>query len=130
MGSAYKGPERRRFERIPVDLTITYKVHESLKIKMVVGEREIEAEVSDLSEGGMSIVTNYDIPISSILLMTFSLVTIKDGGQDRKAVTATGEVRYNILLGQAGHRLGISFSEISKDDKETISAFISNALSK
>ena len=130
MGSAYKGPERRRFERIPVDLTITYKVHEPLKIKMLVGEREIEAEVSDLSESGMAIVTNYDIPISSILLMKFSLVTIKGGSQDRKAVTATGEVRYNILLGQAGHRLGINFSEIGKEDKETISAFISNALSK
>ncbi len=126
----YKGPERRRFERIPVDLTLTYRVHEPLKIRMLIGEREIEAEISDLSEAGMSVVSNYNIPISTILLMKFTLININADKEDRKIIHIIGEVRYNILLGQAGHRLGISFTDISKENKQAISSFILNFLTQ
>jgi len=113
-----------------VDLTISYRVHEPLKVRMRIAERDIQAEVTDLSESGMSLVTNYDIPTSTILLMKFSMVKLSGNKEDKKTIHIIGEVRYNILLGQAGHRLGINFSDIRKEDKETLYAFILNVLTQ
>ncbi|MFC1514503.1 PilZ domain-containing protein [Candidatus Omnitrophota bacterium] len=124
----YKGPERRRFDRIPVDFTLTYKINEPLKVRMLVEDREVEAEISNLSESGMSLVTNYNIPIASILLITFNLIDVTSSAQTPTILQMSGEVRYNILLGQAGHRLGINFTEISPHDRQVISAFVSDIL--
>ncbi|MBN2120847.1 MAG: PilZ domain-containing protein [Candidatus Omnitrophica bacterium] len=121
----YQGPERRRFERVAVELTITYHVHKPISIRMMVGNTQVGAKTFDLSEGGMAITTSRDIPISSILLMKFTLV---DKTQTPHAMSITGQVRYNILIKHEEHRLGIDFTQIKKEDKTIIADFVKTAL--
>ena len=128
MSSTYNGPEKRKFERVPVDIILTYRVEKPLHVRMRVGNKEITAQVLDLSESGMSILTDYDIDISTILLIKFTLKI--QGSAQAQIANVAGEVRYNILLKQNQYRLGINFTKIDKEDRSRLACFISESLNK
>ena len=79
----------------------------------------------DLSDGGMAILTNIDIPVDTVLLIKFTLINraLKDDNRIIK-VSMTGAVCYNHLLENEEHRLGIQFTNISDYDKKSIAEFV------
>ena len=119
-------PERRRHSRVKARFIVTYKINEPLRVTITINKREIQALMSDLSEGGMAIITEYDIPPLTILLINFTLIntTVSDETKRIKTMDIVGEVRYQAILKNNERRLGIYFSRISKEDRQAIGDFV------
>lgn len=125
MNSAYPERERRQFERLKVNIIVVYQVDRPLKVKMLVRKKEVEAKILDLSEGGMSILTEYNIPARTLLAIDFMLYRTDRATNFKlyESLKVKGEVKYNLLEGDR-HRLGISFKGLEQEDKSTIAEFV------
>ena len=77
MKDPFVGPDRRKFKRLQVSFIVFYKVDSPLHVRMLIGEREVNAIMLDLSESGMGILTNYKMPESTLLSIKFILVKLK-----------------------------------------------------
>jgi len=122
--------ERRRSQRLKVDFTLTYQVNHPLVVRMSVGwNHNIYALMLDLSEDGMAISTDFNIPISTILAINFTLINLNAETEEEriKSMELLGEVRYNAPEEKGEHRLGIRFSKIAPIDKDAISSFVKAA---
>lgn len=118
-------PERRQFLRVQARFTLIYDVYKPLSVSMSIGGREVDALMLDLSKGGLAITTNYDIPISTVLSMKFTLINRKaDSESQIRKMEIVGEVRSSVLAENNEHRLGISFNQIKKEDAEAIEKFV------
>ncbi len=121
--------DRRKFRRVRMNLTIIYRVDEPLSTRLAVGGKEIEASMVDLSEGGICMLTNCNLPISAVILIRFTLFKV-----DRQDVSfygpveISGEVRYNAQLSDSEYRLGISFVKIKEKDKLEIKKFVDSTI--
>ena len=124
MDNTYQGPERRKTPGGKIDFFVIYKVNRPTETNMWIGDREVKSRMIDLSEIGMAILTNYDIPALTTLSMKFTLMNLYSSeGEKIRTIEITGEVRYNKLLEDDEHRLGISFTQISEEDKRAIAEF-------
>ncbi|OGX18793.1 MAG: hypothetical protein A3K83_02525 [Omnitrophica WOR_2 bacterium RBG_13_44_8b] len=118
------GSEERKFKRIDVSFSVSYQVNAPLAVRMSIGNREFEAEASDLSEGGMAIVSKYT---SDYAIPTFTIVTVKftmlDDAVNKieeryKSTEIKGEVRSSLYLKETKvYRLGISFLDLSPEQR-------------
>ncbi len=121
----FKGRERRKFKRVKANFTAIFRIDKPIYVRMMVGNREVDGVLLDLSEGGLCILTTFDIPASTILLIKFVLIDAHSFADNRIAkMDIVGEVRYNILFGKQEHRLGICFTQISDKDRKTIADFV------
>ncbi|MDD5255675.1 MAG: PilZ domain-containing protein [Candidatus Omnitrophica bacterium] len=126
---SFQGSDRRRFKRARVSLTVVYRVNEPLSARMLTSDKEVQATVVDLSEGGMAAITNYPITSGTVLLIRFTLFKVdKDDVSFYGPVEITGEVRYNILLDKDQYRLGIEFIKIDDQDRREIASFVNTAM--
>lgn len=93
---------------------------------MLVGNTEVHAIMSDLSEDGMAIVTNYNIPAPTV--MTAKFIALNEEAFraiDRmRMVEISGEVRYSLFLKERAYKLGVHFTEIEEADRAFIHDFI------
>ena len=126
MHDSYPGEERRQFERIKANCIVSYQPDGDMVMHMSVGEKpNVRAQMIDLSEIGMAILTEYKIPEFAKLHMKFTLLdpaAKKD--EQTKRLEAYGEVRYMIKEGKK-YRLGILFLELSEKAKNIINEFTS-----
>jgi c-di-GMP-binding flagellar brake protein YcgR len=120
------GKERRRSERIDVAFTLTYSVEKSYTLRISLGLVDnVEAVMVNLSDSGMAIVTNYDIPRGAQLYIKFNLINMRLSGDDRwRFMKMSGETVSNINMPNRNHRIGIRFTRISDEDKEAINSFV------
>lgn len=124
MSNIYSGPERRKTKRVNAEFIVTYKVDSPIEVHMWIGHKEIHAVMINLSEIGMAILTNYDIPTSTLLSIKFTLINLAADIDERvRSMEMTGQVRYNALAKTREHRLGIYFTKIIRADQDTIATF-------
>ncbi len=121
-----EGKERRQSERMDVAFTLTYSLEKSYTLHISLGLVDnVEAVMVNLSDLGMAIITNYDIPRGAQLYIKFNLINMRLSGDDRwRFMRITGEAVSNVTLADENHRVGIRFNKISKEDKEAISNFV------
>lgn len=121
--------ERRKFRRLNAAFTLTYKINHPLSLRMTVGwDSQVPAVMLDLSEEGMAISTDYDIPVATIISMKFTLINLDALGDERvESMRIIGEVKSNVFLGIREHRLGIKFIKIEEKDKLAILNFLKGA---
>jgi c-di-GMP-binding flagellar brake protein YcgR len=125
MDSEYSGEERRHFKRARISLTVVYRTNEPLSVRMLTADKEIQATMVDLSEGGMAVLTNYSLSQSTVLLMRFTLFKIdKENVSFYGPVSITGEVRYSTMIDIDLYRVGICFTKIEEQDKREIASFV------
>jgi c-di-GMP-binding flagellar brake protein YcgR len=125
-----KGIERRKFKRIKVNFTAIFRIDKPIYVRMLVGNREVDGVLLDLSEGGLCILTTFNIPVATVLLIKFVLIDAQDGKEEHIAkMDVVGEVRYNILFAKQEHRLGVGFTQISDKDRKTIAEFVETSMS-
>jgi c-di-GMP-binding flagellar brake protein YcgR len=125
MEGNFKDKERRRHKRVKVNFIIIYRIRKPLKILMFIGYKEVSTLMLDLSEGGMAIVTNYDIPVSGVMVIKFTLIDAYAQKNDRvRTMEITGEVRNNRQAEKGEYRLGVSFTQISEEDRLAIAKFV------
>lgn len=118
--------DKRISKRLKASFTLLYQVDKPMTVVMNVGYgKEIEALMQDLSEGGMAILTNYDIPAATELSIKFTLINRALAGDGRIIkMQIEGRVCYNQLMENDEHRLGIRFTEINDNNKKAIADFI------
>lgn len=117
--------ERRKSQRIRACFTVVYKLSKQVEILMWLEGKEVSAIMIDLSQDGMAILTEKNIPALSVLAINFNLINEFEKKENQeKPMELEGEVRYNIFLQERAYRLGISFTKISKKDKDEITNFI------
>jgi c-di-GMP-binding flagellar brake protein YcgR len=115
MEENYQGLERRSHKRVKINCTVIYRLNEPLSTHFMVRGRDIEAKMIDISQAGMAMVTNYDIPVETKLSMRFTLLKVnKEVINFSGPVEVTGQVRSNVPLEKEGHRLGIYFTNVKR----------------
>ena len=126
MENKYSGEERRKFRRANVSFIVVYRVNEPVHVRMMIGNKEAHAIMSNLCEDGMSIMTNYNIPAATIVTSKFILLNDQALREDQRAKTieVTGEVRYNRFIKERTYRLGVHFTDTSYADRSFIAEFI------
>lgn len=120
--SPFKYREKRRFPRVSVQFDLIYKLNNLPEVRMKIGDQERRASLLSISESGMAIQTDQEIPEATELEMLFHLIFT-----DRQTppMYAVGQVRYSTELpGAKGFRIGIQFINIDEGDRKTISDFI------
>ncbi len=118
--------ERRQFQRLNVNFIVTLQVHNPPEVRMSVGGLDVDALMLDISEGGMAITTDYEIPSGTLLYIYFTLINPHKTEDDRVTkMEISGEIRSCVPSGNhKQHRLGISFSQIKEYDKRAIAEFV------
>ena len=107
MESTYIGNERRSSKRIRVNCTVIYRVNEDTSAHFLMQGKDIEDKMIYVSQGGYGDVTNYDIPVSTVLSMRFALLNVdKDVVRFTGSMDVTGEVRSNMPFEVNDHRVG------------------------
>jgi len=129
---SYSGSDRRRFQRLDVDIVVFYRVDLPLSVRLLVGNQEVEAIMLNLSTGGMALVTKYGIPGGTLLLIKFTLTSVNKQGEVKVygPIEVRGEVRSNTKWENNTYRLGISFIDIDQKNKLEIARFVQMAMSK
>ncbi len=119
------GIERRRHRRVRTQFSAVCNMQTPPGFRTPIKENEIIARMADLSENGMAILTDYDIPPQSSLSSRFTLVNLGAKDADRyKLIETEGEVCYNSAEDSL-HRLGVCFTRISETDRTAIANFTS-----
>ncbi|MCM8787323.1 MAG: PilZ domain-containing protein [Candidatus Omnitrophica bacterium] len=116
--------ERRKFKRVKVNFIVIYSIHQPVKLRMFINNKEIYAIMIDLSEGGMAVLTSYQIPENTLLHIKFTLIDSTATFESRiSKIELMGEVRYCTLREDKSYRLGIRFTQIKEEDRVIISNF-------
>lgn len=126
----YNGKDRRRFKRVKVGVTVVYRKDAPLDVRIRNFNLESEAKMLDLSEGGMALLTNVNIPISTIMWVRFTLTKVEGKAINYYGdIELLGKVCNSFLIGKNSHRLGIEFIEVKGKVINDIRNFV-NALDK
>lgn len=76
MNAIYAGKERRANKRVRMNCTVTYRANEPMSARFMMGSNDVHAKMVDISQGGMAMVTDYDIPVSTMLSMRFTILKV------------------------------------------------------
>jgi hypothetical protein len=122
------GEERRRFRRYKLTLNAFYRIDTPVYVRMWFGDQEFEAATIDISAGGIALLTNLDIPVSSTLVINITLFRLD---RDGKVVYFSpgellGEVRAKAVQDQKHFRLSICFVRPDSVVTDEITRFISS----
>jgi len=118
--------EKRKYKRVNVSFTVVYEVNSPLSVRMKVNNREVNAIALDLSEGGIAVLTSYDIPKSTQVKVKF-IIFNEDALSTKERsrwIEVKGEVRYGCSTKENAFRVGICFMDISASDRAFIAEFV------
>lgn len=125
MADKFSSTDQRRFKRVKINLSVVFRLARPAAIRLLVGNKEVRSTMLDLSEDGLSMLTNYDIPKATSLLIKFTLFKVEnDDVSFYGPMEILGEVRYNMPLGGNEYRLGIHYKKIKAQDKIEIANFL------
>jgi len=124
-------PEKRKYPRIGLSTTIRYRIKKPRSILVLLGDEEIKATALDLSEEGVALATEQDIPPGANISVNFSLTdTLLAGNKSQpEPLEVFGQVRSNTLVEGNKHRLGVYFMDIEPENKDFIRGFVNGVLS-
>jgi c-di-GMP-binding flagellar brake protein YcgR len=124
--SLYDGDERRSSERVKARFVVTYKLGKPLEVSFFIYNHQAQGLMLDLSQEGMALLTAYNIPETTTLLMNFTLINMSASNEadQIKTIDLTGEVRYVRKAPKKEYRLGIRFLHVNKEDRDTLSEFV------
>ena len=124
MFNRYWGKDRRRFQRLLLNLTIWYKVRTPEDLRLKFGEKDMEATTLDLSTIGLAFLSKHHIPVWSTLLLKFIFFGENDGSVNIvKPVEVEAEVK-TCLPYENEFRLGVSFKGLDEARRSELSRFV------
>lgn len=104
------------------------RVHESLPFKIGHTDYETQAETLNISEHGALCLVDKSVPLMTQLAVALTLPGV--GGKRGKTIRLKGVViRREKDLSSERYYIGIFFSDIKKEDHETLRRFITDRLS-
>jgi len=122
----YTGKDRRKSKRLKVTFIVIYRVDKPLHIRLMIGDKEVHAIMQDLSEGGIAVLTNYNISVGTLLSINFILINENAIAEKNRVrpLHMDGEVRYSIPCEKGEYRLGIQFMNLPQEDRTAIIEFV------
>ncbi len=128
MFNRYWGKDRRRFQRLLLNLTIWYKVRTPEDLRLKFGEKDMEATTLDLSTIGLAFLSKHRIPVWSTLLLKFIFFGGNEGSVNIvKPVEVEAEVK-TCLPYENEFRLGVYFKGLDEERKGELSRFVGATL--
>lgn len=125
MQNEYKGLERRRFKRYKVKLSVLYRPNKPLETQLKTMDKEVQANMLDVGEGGMCILTDLSLPVDTSLHVRFSLLDTKNESSSfYGTIELMGKVRYCKVIESGAYRIGISFEKLDKISRLEILHFL------
>ncbi|RJO65502.1 MAG: PilZ domain-containing protein [Candidatus Omnitrophota bacterium] len=130
MYNRYWGRDRRRFQRLKVNLSVWYTVEAPLFVRNAVGCREKEAKTIDICEGGMAFISQNHIPIwTTLVLKLMFFKTDREGMVSfSDPVEIAAEVRSSLPCEKDEYRIGVCFKEIRTANKTEVAQFVGSFL--
>lgn len=126
---AYDGAERRKFKRMKVEFSVTYLVQQPLEVVMRVGDKKVQAAMLDLSEEGMAIKTEHDIPQGTQLQIGFILLYAFTPYENiMQDMQIEGVIVNRAALSDRTFRLGVQFTKIKPEDRKAVIDFVAHCL--
>ncbi len=118
--------DRRLFKRVQDSFFVTYELKYPFNVHLEFKDKELDALAQDLSEAGIGLLTNYEIPPDVRLNLKFTLFNEDAVGEQNKsrAFELEAQIRYQVLTQKNAYRLGLSFMKLSSDDRAFIAAYI------
>lgn len=121
------GSERRRFRRVDVSFWVESAMNASLTVRMIFGGNDIKATTLDLSEGGMAILSEFEIPTFSVVNVEFNIPNNANAASQNeyRLIKADGVAMYSLFLKERNaYRVGIRFIDITPEDSDFIANFV------
>lgn len=130
MSHRYYVRDRRRFQRLSINLSVFYRIDSPLYMRFIFGDKEIEATTVDISKGGMAFLTKCNIPVWSVLVIKLILFRMDRQGlvSFNDPVEVIGEVKSCVPSENKEYRLGICFRQVRKDYESEIAQFVQSTL--
>jgi c-di-GMP-binding flagellar brake protein YcgR len=121
--------EKRKHRRIPVSLSLLYNVKLPIAVRLHTGNIERPAFVQDISEGGLGLLTNSEIPPEALLKVKFSLTNKNEqGAKKTQNFELDVQVCYCMRVKNA-YRVGVSFVNIVMSERLFVSNYIKTGCS-
>jgi len=125
-----ENPEKRRYRRVEFKALLHSLIHRPADVSIKIIGNDTKVVMLDLSEDGMAIESSYFVPIGTIPLIKFDLLTKdKNNNVAMRKIIVEGRIANKEMLKEKGYRLGIQFMKISSEDKAIISGFVKVAFS-
>jgi len=124
------GQDRRRFQRLNLNLVVWYKALNPAHVRMLLGTSEREAITADISPFGMSFMSSHVIPIFSDLALKFIIFASQSGNYDRLTIPMEVNARVR-SCGPWEHneyRVGVSFSNIELEQQQRLAHFMRDSM--
>jgi hypothetical protein len=113
---------------VRVDIDLYYKVEKPAEIRMTMGDHKRRTGMVNVGEGGISYVSDSEVPVLTELDIVFNLVA---KGKPDHQVCATGQVRYCYPLPKFErypvYRIGVEFLKIDPDERHLIAEYAKDA---
>jgi hypothetical protein len=119
--------EKRQHKRVSVSFAMLYKVKLPIAVRMFTGGRERPAVALDIGEGGLALLTNFEIPVDSLLAVKFTITNdaILNSPERTRSFELDSQVCYCTPAQNGSYRLGVSFVNIVSSESLFISNYIS-----
>ncbi len=117
---------RRKVLRQGAAFTLHYGIEKPYSLRAKLGLKDdLEALMLDLSETGMALVTNLELPRGAQLQIKFNFINLFLYDQERTRRMELGaKVISHTELDNGDYRIGVLFNKISPQDKAAIRDFI------
>lgn len=126
MEEQYSGPERRKHKRVRVSLSVVFRKNDELDVKIFTEGKEAVASIVDIGEGGIAILTDLNVAVSTVLWVKFTLAkTEKPSVSYYGSIEVLGKVMSSMLTKAGPYRLGIAFQQIDDTTARQIFNFVS-----
>ena len=115
MMDTFAGTDRRVSKRLRMNCTVVYRSNEPSSTTVTLGDRDLHAQMLDISQSGMALITDYNIPTQTVLSMRVTLLKVdKEVVNFSGPLEITGEVRSNTVTEANEHRLGVYFTKMRR----------------
>lgn len=126
MKSQYEGPERRESARVKTDFPILYEVDPRSRVLLIINRTLFDAIAKNISEGGIAILTNVDLPVDASVNVNLTLYNIKEADLWKriKRIKVDCRTRYSSPTPDGAYMVGLQFLNLSEEDRRFIANYV------
>lgn len=124
------GHDRRRFQRLKLNLVVWHKILFPEYVREMLGAAEQEAMTTDISPFGMAFMSRYNIPIFTDLGLKFIIFDSQNGSFSNLTIPleVNAKVRSCLSYENNEYRVGVSFSNILLEQQQKLMKFARESL--
>lgn len=124
------GKDRRRFQRLNLNLVVWYKLLYPEKAPSLLGMVEREAITVDISPFGMAFMSSYSMPVFTDLALKFIIFSSQNGSYSSLTIPleVNAKVHSCAPCENNEYRVGVSFTNIELEQQQKLMKFARESL--